>query len=161
MKLSKLLLVATLSVAAICSPVKKAEAGLLVMSPAAIIIGGAGLVAWTLPALDRDNQRGVYNRIFTPVFMTLGLVIVLDQDLDKVEGTLVKKFPTIPTYVISEASNLLIEKAKKTPFNESGKKIVSLTENEFSDLESAMNNDVSANDIASLKLLLTTTQTLN
>jgi hypothetical protein len=161
MKFSKFLLAITLSFGAILTPIKKAEAGLLIMNPTVIILAGAGFLGWTLPAIDEDTHGGLYERIFTPVSMTLGTIILLDKDLDKLEETLIKFNPSIPPYIISEASRLLLAKAGQTEFNDEGFKSISLSEDEFVDLERVMDHDIDDKVIAQFKLMLTSNQAFN
>lgn len=161
MKVTSLLVAATFSVAAVLTPVKKAEAGLLMLNPVLVVAGLAGLIGSIIPVINEDNQHGAYARIFTPLFMTVGTIAVLDQDADKVEGALMNAFPTISPYIIREASTVLIKKANLIEYNENGLKSVSLTKEEFSDLEAAMPSDIDVNEVSAFKVLLTTPVVLN
>jgi hypothetical protein len=161
MKIPSLLVAATFSVAALFTPVKKAEAGILMLNPALIVVGLAGTIGSLVPVINKENQRGLYGRVFTPIFMTFGAIAFLDQDLDKVEGTLLNEFPQIPGYIIKEASAMLVNKANLVEYNENGLKGISLTEEEFADLEAAMPAEVNQNEWEAFKDLVTSPVILN
>jgi hypothetical protein len=163
MKLNKTLAVASLCLASTITPVKKAEAGLLIWNPALMLIAGTGVVASVLPYIvDYDNAMdSKFTRIMPQVFMICGALVALDHENDAIERELTRNYPSIPSYVIKEAANTLKDKANQVAFNEHGLKGVSLTDAEFKDLEAAIGSESDPKEVLAFKLLLTTPVNLN
>jgi hypothetical protein len=121
-------------------------------------IVGIGVSASTLlPYLvDYDGTiKSSYDTYSNGLFFGLISASLLDENQSKLEAGLSNAFPSIPSYIISEASILVREKASHMEFDSRGVKAVSLTEAEFMDLSSAMPSDVSATELAAFKKILT------
>ena len=157
MKFSTLFLAATLTLTAALSSVKKAEACLFFSTPLAMVVGLAVGMGTTIPFITSyDNIKdGAYDRAFNLIWLSIYAISVLDQDMDKLDGALINKFPTIPVYVISEAVMIMKEKSNLVKFNDSGYKSVTMSEEEFSNLEPELQG-ADPSEVAAFKLLLTT-----
>jgi hypothetical protein len=157
MKFSTLFLALTFSVTAALTPVKKAEACLFVISPLAMVVGLAVGVGTMMPIIfNYDNiKNSKYDNYFNEIWLSVFAISGLDQDMDKIEGALTAKFPTIPAYALSEAALLLREKANLVEFNDRGYKSITLTEEEFADIEASMEG-ADADEVKALKVMLTT-----
>jgi len=157
MNLKKTIAITALSLVTIGSPVNKAEAGLLLWNPAMIILGTSGVLTSMLPYMTdyRGATHSRYHRFFPEVFMLFGAVAFLDQDLDTMATELEAEYPSIPPYIIKEATQLLKQKADEIRFNEKGFKSVAMTESEFEDFVKAMNSSVNPEELQSFKMVMT------
>jgi hypothetical protein len=158
MNFKKALTITALSLATMGSPANKAEAGLLLWNPAMIILGTTGVLTSMVPYITdyRGATHSRYHRFFPEVFMLFGAVAFLDQDLDTMTTELGTEYPTIPSYIIKEATMLLKQKAEQVEFNSKGFKSVAMSEAEFKEFEKAMGPDVSPEELLSFKKVMTT-----
>lgn len=157
MKLSKIAIALMISLSCMFAPVKKAEAGFVIgitggtATGVLVMLGGAGL-GFGSPLFEnmsnKINMGGV-------VFLLGVAVMILDTDADVLNRSLAQEFPTMPDYIISEATEMIKEKASLIPFNPEGVKAVSLSEAEFAELEAAIPSSVSAKTVKAFKTLLT------
>lgn len=158
MNFKKALTITVLSLATIGSPGNKAEAGLLLWNPAMIILGTTGVLTSMVPYITdyRGATHSRYHRFFPEFFMLFGAVAFLDQDLDTMITELEKKYPTIPSYIIKEAIMILKKKADLVEFNSKGFKSVAMSETEFNEFEKAVGPEVSPDEWADFRQVMTT-----
>ena len=165
MKHFKLFFAAALTFTCLMTPVKKANAGLILSmaNPASMVGTVIFLSGWTtgmaswLTGYVRQ-EAGVYGPL--DKYLTAGFfggmgVAVLNEEMDGLQHALEEKYPSLPPYIISEAIYTLEEKAEMKEFNQDGLKSVSMEEAEFQALSQAMPRDVNMQEVESFKRLLT------
>ena len=159
-KTTTFLLAATLALGSIVTPVKKAEASLLIVNPIFFVVGISLSTAAIIPFITSYEQikDSGYDRAFNGIWFAVFSISVLDKDLDKMEGALAKEFPSIPSYIIAEASEIMKNKAKLVDFNENGFKSVAMSDQEFKSLELAMTGDEKPSEVSAFKKMLTTVE---
>jgi hypothetical protein len=158
MRFPTFILALFLTFGSLFTPFKKAEASLLIVNPVVFLVGFSLSTASIIPFITSYDEirGGAYDRAFNLLWFSLFSISVLDQDLDKMGEALEKEFPTIPRYVLNEASLLMKEKANFVEFNNRGFKSVTMSLEEFSDLELSMADVADPKEVAALKRLLTT-----
>lgn len=157
MKYSNLMLGFILSASALLAPMKKAHAGLIIGStPMVFTAAAVGIPLAFVEAIREDdmNYETKFDRIAPVIFFGFLGLMVLDGELDGLETKLAKKYPSIPAYIVKEAIFSLKDKARLIPFDKNGLKEVSMSEEEFSDLEAAIPSSASSAEVAGLHKLL-------
>jgi hypothetical protein len=158
MKTKKLMTILSLSIALNLASPKKADACIFIISPMAATIG-LGVAASTLvPYLfDYDGMiNSNYDHYVDELFFGIFAISLLDQDLNRLETGLSSAFPTIPDYIINEVAFMLKHKSQSISFDQTGRKAVYLTLEEFNSIEKAIPHHVSALELSAFKNILTT-----
>ena len=157
MKINKTMSVLSLIIASNLIPEKKAEACVFIISPMAAVVG-LGVASTTLVPYLFDYEgmsRSNYDSYVDELFFSIFSISMLDQDLNRLESGLAEAFPSMPPYIINEASMLLREKAGNTAFDQNGRKSVFLTAEEFAGLESAIPESTNPKETEAFKRILT------
>lgn len=157
MKLNKTMSVLSIIIASHLIPEKKAEACVFIISPMAAVIGLGGAASTLVPYLfDYEGMsRSNYDNYVDELFFTIFSISLLDQDLNRLEAGLANAFPTMPAYIINEASTLLRDKSKNTDFDPFGKKSVYLTPQEYAEIELAIPENTNPQEAQAFKRILT------
>jgi predicted Co/Zn/Cd cation transporter (cation efflux family) len=157
MKLKKTISVLSLLIAANLMPTKKAEACIFIISPMAAVIGISAAAATMVPYLfDYEGMsRSNYDNYVDELFFTVFSFSMLDQDLNRLEAGLAGAFPSMPPYIIKEASKLLRKKSENVAFNQSGIKSVYLTSEEFVEIEMVIPKNTNQKETEAFKRILT------
>jgi hypothetical protein len=163
MKIKKTLAITAITFSLIGGNGNQAQAGLLIWNPAMILLGTTGVLTSMLPYVNHYEGaiQSRYHRFFPEIFMLFGAIAMLDHDIDLMQTELSTEFPSIPKYIIHEATYMLKKKVAQKKFNENGVITVELTEAEFNELEKAMGPDINPEEIANFKKVLTIANTLN
>lgn len=157
MKINKTISVISLIIAGNLMPTKKAEACIFIISPMAAVIGISAAATTMVPYLfDFEGMsRSNYDNYVDELFFTIFSLSMLDQDLNRLEAGLEEAFPSIPSYIIKEASQLLRKKSENMEFNKNGVKSVYLTAEEFAELEMAIPENTNRKETEAFKRILT------
>jgi len=160
MKTKKTLAILSLIMATNLIPVKKAEACIFMISPMACVIGLGAAASTLVPYLfDYEGMSNSnYDNYVDELFFGIFSLSMLDKDLNRLEAGLATTFPSMPMYVIKEASYILQKKSEKTPYNKAGIKSVHLTTEEFAELEMAIPKTINSKETEAFKRILTSTE---